>query len=296
MTDNDWHHHIAEVNGIAMHYVRHGQGMPLVLLHGWPEFWFTWHKAIPTLARSFQVIAPDLRGFGQSDKPPGAALDAYTLDHHVADLAGLADALGLERFGIVSHDVGAMVAQGYARQHPERLAGLFFFNVPYAGVGGRWSEPEHLNEVWYQGFNQQPWAADLIGASRENIRIYFGNMLAHWAHDPRTFDDDLEIWVDNFAAPGNLQGGFNWYSAIFPQRLAIMRGDLPPQPPIAVPTKVRWGRHDPVMRIDFADRLPDYFTDLDFAPAPDAGHFVQYERPAYAAAEITSFFERLATN
>ena len=294
MNDGTWNHGYADANGIRIHYVRHGSGQPLVLLHGWPEFWYVWRKNIPVLAESFDVIAPDLRGFGESAKPVGSATEAYTLDHHVADLEALANVLGIERFGIVSHDVGAMVAQSFARKSPGRLTGLFFFNCPYPGIGARWAEPGHLMEIWYQAFNQQPWAAALIGHNRETCRLYIGNLLAHWAHRPEAFDDDLEAWVDNFMTPGNLDGGFNWYRAIHAARLAIIRGEMPPPPPIEVPNSVRWGAHDSVLRLDFADRLSEYFTDLDFKPAPEAGHFVHYEQPKYANREIAAFFEGLA--
>ena len=187
-----------------------------------------------------------------------------------------------------------MVAQVFARKYPDRTTGLFFFNLPYPGIGARWAAPEHLNEVWYQGFHQQPWAAELLATSRDAVRIYFGNMLAHWAHDDHAFDEDLEAWVDNFSTAGNLQGGFNWYTAIYPQRLAVMRGETPPMPPIEAPTCVRWGAHDPVLRIDFADNLPQHFTNLNFESVANAGHFVHYERPDYANREIANFFKGLA--
>ena len=290
----EWNHQFIETNGIRMHLVRHGAGHPVVLLHGWPEFWYAWRKNIPTLAEQFDVIAPDLRGFGQSDKPRGTASEAYTIDHHVEDLKGLIDALGLPRIGLVSHDVGSSVAQAFTRRYPDRVAGLFFFNVLYPGVAQRLAGPENMTETWYQGFHQQPWAADLIGSSRAATRIYFGNMLSHWAHDPRTFDDDLEAWVDNFLATGNLQGGFNWYTAIFPARLAMMRGDGAAPPPIPHPTRVRWGASEPFMKPDYADRLGESFTDLDYAVVPEAGHFVHYEQPDFTNREIAGFFEGLA--
>ena len=286
----EWNHEKTRLNGIEIHYVRAGAGVPLMLLHGWPEYWYAWRKLIPLLADGFDVVAPDLRGFGESGKPPGAALEVYRLEDHVEDALALADSLGWERFGIVSHDIGAMVAQAMARSHPGRLSGLFFFNLPYPGIGARWCAPDHLNEIWYQGFNQQSWAADLIASSRDAVRIYFGNMLAHWSHDPRAFDEDLDAWTDNFMKPGNLQGGFNWYNAILPRRLEIMRGEAPAVRPIDIPTCVRWGASDPVLKVAFADNLPDHFSDLDFAAVPEAGHFVHYERPDYAAGEIARFF------
>ncbi len=255
MAEPHWNHQFSQANGIRLHYVRQGTGMPLVLLHGWPEFWFTWRKIIGPLADHFDVIVPDLRGFGESDKPDRSALEAYTLEHHVEDLRGLADALRLGRFGIVSHDVGGYIAQAFARTYPERLIGLFFFNCPYPGIGSRWAAPDHLREIWYQSFHQQPWAAELVGQSRQSCTIYVQHFLSHWAHDAHAFDEDLDAWVDNFLQPGNLQGGFNWYVAAHAARLAVMRGEGPRLPPIAIPTHVRWGTSDPVLKVEWADRL-----------------------------------------
>jgi len=146
--------------------VRQGEGFPLVLLHGWPEFWRVWRKVIEPLGRRrYDVIAPDLRGFGASEKPGVAGAGGYRLEDHVGDLLGLADALGLSRFGIVSHDVGAYVAQAFARTHPERLAGLFFFDCPIRASSAM-ADAGHLREIWYQSFHQLAWAADLVGSSR----------------------------------------------------------------------------------------------------------------------------------
>ncbi len=283
-----------KANGIRLHYVRQGQGMPLLLLHGWPEFWRVWRKCIPDLSADFDVVAPDLRGFGDSEKPsPGPSADA-TADRHAEDMLALIDGLGLERVGIVSHDVGAYVAQSLARRRPDRLSGLFFFDCPYPGIGARWAAPEHLTEIWYQAFHQQPWAAELVGRSREACRLYIGHFLRHWAHDPHAFDEDLEAWVDNFMKPGNLQGGFNWYIGAHQARLAVMRGETPPLPPIAVPTRVLWGESDPILRSAWADRLGEYFSAATVTTLAAAGHFVHFERPDIACREIRSFFRSLA--
>ena len=284
-------HAFASANGIDLHYVRQGSGFPLILLHGWPEFWRIWRRVIEPLSRRFDVVAPDLRGFGQSSKPNVPALVGYRAEDHAADLLGLVDALGFERFGLVSHDVGAYVAQTFVRTHPERVHGLFFFDCPYPGIGRRWADPDHLSEIWYQSFHQLPVAAALVGSSRTATETYFRHFLSHWAHDPAAFDDDdVAAWVDNFSRPGNLQGGFNWYVAAHPARLELIRQGAPTLPPIEVPTRVRWGVSDPILRIEWADRLGDYFVDCDFAPVEEAGHFVAHERPDHAVAEITDFF------
>ena len=286
-------HSFVEANGIRIHVARAGAGEPLVLLHGWPEFWYVYSKLIPQLAPRFDVIVPDLRGFGQTDKPYDGPTDQMTPTVLADDLEALADALELKRFGLVSHDVGAMVAQPFAYTRADRLSGLFFFNCPYPGIGTRWMAPDHVREIWYQTFHQQPWAVDLLGTSREACRIYFKGMLGHWAHDAGAFDDDLEHWVDNFMAPGNLQGGFNYYISIAKLRLAIARGEAPKVPVIDVPTQFLWGRHDPVIKAEWVDRIPDYFSNATVEIAEDAGHFVHYEAPALAADRITTFFDRL---
>jgi pimeloyl-ACP methyl ester carboxylesterase len=280
-------------NGIAVHGARTGRGAPLLLLHGWPEFWLTWARCMRRLSDRFDLIAPDLRGFGATQQPTrGPARDADP-EVHAADMVALLDQLGIAQIGVVAHDVGAHVAQILARQHPERITGLFFFNCPYPGIGRRWAEAGHLIEIWYQSFHQMPWAAELVGSSRATCRTYIGHFLRHWAHDPHAFDDDLEAWVDNFMRPGNLQGGFDWYLSVATARAAVIREEAPPLPRIELPTRIMWGRHDPILKAAWVDRLPEYFRDPEVTIAEDAGHFVHYETPEPASAAIAAFFERV---
>jgi len=286
-------HSTVKANGIEIHVARAGAGKPLVLLHGWPEFWYVWHKVLPLLADQYELIMPDLRGFGATEKPYEGKSDQNGAPIMSEDLAALADGLGLKKFGLISHDVGSLIAQVFAREHAERLTGLFFFNCVHPGIGQRWLVPEHLAEIWYQSFQQKDWAAELIGASRDTCRIYLKNMLAHWAHDDNAFADDLDIWVDNFMAPGNLQGGFNWYVSANAARLAMMKGTAPTLPPIETPTFVLWGRHDPVIKAEWSDTIGEHFTQATVEIAADAGHFVHYEQPDLAAEKISTFFEVL---
>jgi pimeloyl-ACP methyl ester carboxylesterase len=293
VSDSWWNHGRVESNGAEIHYVRHGAGFPLVLLHGWPEFWYVYRKNIPALADWYDVVAPDLRGFGDSAKRPLPDPPGDLLKELVEDLRGLVDALGFGRFGVVSHDVGAYVAQGFARKYPERLAGLFFFNCPYPGIGDRWVEPDSVNEIWYQSLHLQPWATSLVGENRRTCETYFRHFLDHWAHEPGLFDGDLDAWVDNFMKPGNLQGGFDWYIATNDSRIKLIRDGAPEMPKIEVPARFLWGESDPVVKARWADRLGDYFADYSFEAPPRAGHFVHYERPGLANREISAFFEDL---
>lgn len=279
-------------NGIFVHAARAGSGPPLVLLHGWPEFWLTWARCMHRLKDQFELIAPDLRGFGATAGPVSGPSDAQGAEVLAADLLGMLDALGLKRVGLVAHDVGAYAAQVLARGYPERLTGLFFFNCPYAGIGRRWADADHLIETWYQYFNQMPFAAELVGHSRAACELYIGHFLRHWAHEPHAFDDDFEAWIDNFMRPGNLQGGFNWYRSAAPGRAAAIREEIAPEAPLEVPARVLWGRHDPVLKVEWIDRLGQYLAEVEVGIAEDAGHFVHYEQPDLASRSIADFFER----
>lgn len=270
----------------TLHVARAGKGPVLLLLHGWPEFWLTWEPVMQRLADRFTLIAPDLRGFGDSDKPNrefGAA-------EHAADLLALLDTLGVERAGVVGHDVGGAVMQPLARMAPHRWTGLFFFDFVYPGIGARMGMPDRLSEIWYQSFHQMEMAPALVGATRETCRTYFAHFLRHWSHQKHAFDDVLEAFTDNFLKPGNLAGGFDYYRAAHAGRIAIMKGEAPALPPIALPTCVRWAEHDPLFPFAWTDRLGETFTDLDLAMLEGVGHFPHREDPDRAAAEIGRFF------
>lgn len=279
-----------ELPDLRLAYSRDGAGPPLVFLHGWPEWSAIWRRNLPELAKRFEVVAPDLRNFGDS-----VGAEAADVEHYVADLEALVDHLGFERFGIVSHDVGAFLAQEYARRNPERLAGLFFFDCPHVGIGARWLASGHLREIWYQSFHQLPLALELVGASDESCRAYLKHFLGHWAHDPSAFDGALDEWVANFRKPGRLAGGFRWYSVINERRLKAMEqaGETAAAPPplIEVPAFSLWGAHDPILLAAWRETLGEVFADVETALAPDAGHFVAWEQPALANATITRFFE-----
>jgi pimeloyl-ACP methyl ester carboxylesterase len=283
-------HLTVRANGAAFHVARAGQGKPLLLLHGWPEFWLTWEPVMTRLADRFTMIAPDLRGFGDSDKPDGAA---YGPDQHADDMIALLDALGIEKVGVVGHDVGGAVMQPFARKAPERIAGLFFFDFVYPGIGPRMAAPDRLNHIWYQSFHQMEMAPALVGASRDSCRTYIGHFLRNWSHRKETFDDVLEAFTDNFMKAGNLAGGFAHYRAAHAARVKMMQGEAPQLAPIAVPTCVRWAEHDPLFPYPWTDRLGETFTNLDLKMFPGVGHFPHREYPDRAAAEISGFFDRI---
>lgn len=285
----------AQTPRLRMRYLDAGQPgeAPLILLHGWPEWSHVWRPLMQRLHGEYRLLAPDFRGFGESEKTSLVPARDATPDQLADDILAFMDALDIERAGLVSHDVGSFVAQTLARKAPGRARGLFFFNCAYPGIGARWVEPDHLMQVWYQFFHQQPFAAKLVGASRDTCRLYFREFLRHWSHRKDAFDSEIEAWVDNFMRPGNLQGGFNWYGSNHDGRMAVIKGSVRPPPPISLPTRVFWGRHDPVLKVEWTDRLGEFFSDLELSIAEEAGHFVHYEMPDASAQAVGAFFERL---
>ena len=282
-------HLTVRANDATFHVARTGTGRPLLLLHGWPEFWLSWEPVMARLADRFTLYAPDLRGFGDSDKPEGP----FGPDQQAGDMLALMDALGLTQAGIVGHDVGGALMQPLARQAPGRVAGLFFFDFVYPGIGPRMAEPDRLNNIWYQSFHQMEMAPHLVGATRESCRLYIGHFLRGRSHRKHAFDDVLEQFTDNFLKPGNIAGGFAHYRAAHAGRVMMMKGEAPRLAPIDIPTCVRWAEHDPLFPYAWTDLLGETFSNLDLAMFGDVGHFPHREDPARAAAEIATFFTRI---
>ncbi len=285
MTDQFTHHH-AQVGEVRIHYVREGKGTPVLLLHGWPGFWFDWHLNIPELARRFDVIAPDLRGFGYSDKPDIPPEKGYTDKAHAADVMGLIRELKLGVVDIVAYDIGAIVAQCFALEYPGALRRLVLFDPPYPGIGMRWFDPGHLQETWYQSFHQLQLAEDLVGSSRRATELYLRHFLGHWSYDKRLFsDEEVDRYVEAFSQPGALRGGFNNYRAF--RRAPTVA--LTPGWKIEHPTLVLWGDSDAIIPIAWSDNLKDYFTKLTFKKLERCGHFCQREAPEDVNREIAAF-------
>ncbi len=282
------HRQIA-VRDTTLHVAEVGSGTPVLLLHGWPEFWATWLPLMNRLHGGFRLIAPDLRGFGDSAKATGPRSDVGA-NSHADDMASLVVALGFDSVGVVGHDVGAYAAQAMARRHPQLVERLLFFNCPTQSIAGRWVHDGHVNEIWYQSFQQLALAEALIGLSRQSCALYFSHFLTHWCHRKDAFDPALELWIDNFMKPGNLRGGFDWYRSQNAARLAAIDGHPTPSVRIHQPTRVHWGRHDPVLKSEWAAYVPEHFDDAEITFCESAGHFVHVEAPDEAAEIFADVF------
>jgi pimeloyl-ACP methyl ester carboxylesterase len=288
----DWSGHRVETPELSINYARAGAGLPVVFLHGWPEFNRTWLHNLPVLADHYDCIAPDLRGFGRTISKVPRSASGTPPQLLATDLRAFVHALQIERFAIVSHDVGSFAAQQFALAYPGRVSALFFFNCGYPGIGRRWGDFRHFPETWYQQFHQKPFAAEVVGSSRAAARAYFRHFLTHWCHQKQVFEPYVEEWVDNFLLPGNLQGGFDWYIGVARFRSRMMQEGALSVPKISTPSYFLWGAHDPVLRFDFADKLAEYFDAFALEKAENAGHFVHFEVPDLANQRMLEFLDR----
>ncbi len=279
-----WNHQFAQVNGVRLHYVRHGAGKPVLFVHGWPGFWFEWNKNILPLAERFDVVTPDMRGYAYSDKPDLPPEQGYTDAVMADDLAALIRHLGFDKVSMVAHDFGAAWAQRFAQRHADLLDKLVLFNPPYGGIGGRWFQMPQVFESWYMIFHQQPWAEEIVGATRASTEAYLRHFLRHWSHDTDVFpDEEITEFVEAYSQPGAVRGGFNCYRAVF--RTAGQQQNTP----IAARTLILWSDNDPILRFEWGDNLGEYFTNYTLKKIEGCGHFMHREAPERINRELIEF-------
>jgi pimeloyl-ACP methyl ester carboxylesterase len=288
--DDRWGHGEAPGDGdVRLHYVRMGSGPPVLLLHGWPGFWYDWRRVLPPLSEAADALAPDLRGFGRSTKPERPPEEAYTPAALAADLFALLNHLELRDLVVVAHDIGATVAQALALGSPALLHGLVLLNPPYLGIGKRRFEYRIQREHWYQHFHVQPWSDRLVGHDRETVRVYLAHFYDHWVGRKDTVRPaEFEAIVDEYATPGNVRGGFNYYRArwLTRQREAEADEPLPEGVAIDLPTVVLWGEEDPVIPVEWSDRIPEFFPRATLRRLTGVGHFVPFEAPDDVVAAV----------
>ena len=208
MRFNEFDHHTASVNRQKFHYVRAGDapGPPVVLLHGWPQTWYMWRKIIPGLAENHTVIAPDLRGFGQSSKP----IDGYDKRTVATDIYELVRSLGFEEIYLVGHDFGGPTAYAYASAHPQDVKKLVILDV--AITIDEQEQNEFYKRLFHLSFNAQPDIATQLVAGRER------EFLTHFYRDcynPGAFSlEDIDEYVAAFSAPGAMRASMAHYGAL----------------------------------------------------------------------------------
>lgn len=262
-----------KTNGITLHVVQAGPANePLViLLHGFPEFWYGWKQQIePLAAAGYRVWVPDQRGYNLSDKPAG--IGAYSIDTLAADVVGLIDAAGAQKVVVVGHDWGAAVAWWVAATYPGRVERLVVLNVPHPAVMKRFARRNmgQMLRSWYIGFFQLPLLPEVL--------VRLGNWVVmartlHTSSRPGTFSGaDLAQYKTAWSQPGAFRAMVNWYRAALqrpPARDTAIR--------ITVPTLLIWGVRDRFLKRDMAQPSIDLCDNGRVVFFESATHWVQHE-------------------
>jgi epoxide hydrolase 4 len=262
-------------NGVALHAAVAGpaDGPLVVLLHGFPEFWWGWRRQIaPLAAAGLRVLAPDQRGYNLSDKPEGRR--AYALDTLADDVLGLADALGRERFAVAGHDWGAVVAWHLAARNPERIERAAVLNGPHPATMRRYvrAHPGQAVRSWYVGFFQAPVLPELVlgAADFALLRRALGATAR-----PGTFTaEDQRRYRAAWMQPGALTAILNWYRAL-PMAAA---GSVRPGR-VRVPVRIIWGDRDAALESGLAEAGLALCDQGEAFHLPNATHWVQHEEP-----------------
>lgn len=281
------------VDGFRLAYDRAGEGPPVVLLHGWPGDRTDFDRLVPLLTARADVVVPDLRGFGASDRHEPHAADAYAAPAQARSVAGLIEELGLVRPVVAGYDIGSRIAQGLAQSRPE-LVGHLVVAPPLPGIGTRILTPEAQREFWYQPFHQLPLADRLVDGDPEAVRTYLAHFWEHWSGpDHQVEQDRLDHLVETYARPGAFTASIAWYRAGAGAVAVSVAEESATPAVVATPTTVLWPEHDPLFPRAWSDRLATYFAAVRLRPVDGVGHFAPVEYPGVLAEEILSALSAL---
>ena len=280
-------HRWIDVGGLRLHCVEAGTGPLVVLLHGFPEFWYAWRYQIPALADAgYRVVAPDLRGYNTSDKP--SRVRDYRPRVLVQDVADLIVALGAGSAAVAGHDWGGGLAWLLAMQHPKRVERLVLLNAPHPVrfLKGLRS-PRQLRRSWYILAFQLPWLPERLVAARDFQALRW--IFRHQPTRPGAFTaQDIDRYVAAAAQPGALRAAINYYRAAFranplAQAHGLRRVDIP--------TLIIWGDQDRSLGRELAEPDRAWVPDVRVERIAEASHWVQADDPERVNQLMVDFLE-----
>jgi pimeloyl-ACP methyl ester carboxylesterase len=284
-------HRTITTNGVNLHVVQAGpvDGDPVILLHGFPEFWYGWRGQIDPLARAgYRVIVPDQRGYNRSEKPENIA--SYHLDTLAQDIFGLVQKSGYERVHLVGHDWGAVVAWRLASNDPSCLKRLVILNAPHPAIMLRTltrSGEQMIRSLYILAF-QIPRLPEALMRSGNYTRL--AKTLQRNAHPGAFSEADLGLYRQAWSQPGSLTSMLNWYRASF--RWGLRNLWARPTPTrIETPTLVIWGAEDTALSRDMAPASTELCLDGHLALFEDAGHFIQHEKTEAVTQLLIDFLQ-----
>jgi pimeloyl-ACP methyl ester carboxylesterase len=261
------------VNGVKLHYVTGGTGAQVVvLLHGWPETWYEWHRVMPDLAAKYTVIAPDLRGIGESDRtllPKG--FDKKTL---AGDLRGLLQQLNYKSINLVGHDIGLMVAYAYASEYPTDVKKLVLMDAPIPGIEPFWTGLLQDSRSWHFGF----YATDGAAAAKtigSDIRGYLDGFIKKFSANPAAFTaDEMNEIARAYSQPGALESSFGWYKAVY--SLDVEANKERAKTKLTMPVLAMGGEYSGPYVLPMVQLLA---TNVEAGTIANSGHWIMQEQP-----------------
>jgi pimeloyl-ACP methyl ester carboxylesterase len=270
-------HHTTKVNDIHMHYVRAGEGPPVLFLHGFPEFWYSWRHQLQPLSQHCTVIAPDLRGYNDTDKPEYG----YDMDTLMDDVHGLLDVLGFERASLVGHDAGGALAWLFAINHPSRVERLAVLNFPHPAlfVKALATNPLQMIRSIYISFAQIPWLPEtVLRLGDYGLVDYMFRQMA--VNTGGITDEDIQRYKEAIRKPGALTAALEWYRA-FGLGGGIWKFARSGRVgPVEMPTMLIWGKADPFLGVEMTYNTERYAPNVEIHRLPGCSHWVQQECPA----------------
>jgi pimeloyl-ACP methyl ester carboxylesterase len=281
-------HHTTSVNGIQLHYVIGGQGDPVVLLHGWPETWYTWRHVMSALAKNYTVIAPDLRGLGDSSKP----LTGYDGKTLAEDIHQLVTQLGFKTIFLVGHDIGSFVVYPYAAEHPTEVKRLVVMEVPPPITG---FFPPPSMPLWWILFHQTPDVPEALvqGKEMEYLSWFYQNL----AYNPAAITQaDINEYVSHYSAPGGMRAGFEYYRAI-PQN--AIQNENYSKTNLTMPVLALGAGYIPAFggnpNTAAENGMKILAQNVTGIVVPNSGHFIQEEQPDVVVKLLNNFFRGNST-
>ena len=283
--EGTWTDEYITTNGVSLHCVTQGDGPLMLMLHGFPEFWYSWRYQIPEFSKDYKVVALDLRGYNDSDKPKD--LSAYNMREFIQDIRGVIAGLGYDQCTLVGHDWGGAIAWNFAYAYPEMVEKLIVMNIPHPAklADGLWTI-EQLQKSWYVFFFQLPFVPELLFQADDYRAI--ASSFIDMAIDKSAFTTaDLNAYKDAAAKRGALTAMINYYRNVFPAFFSPQ--ERPEWGLLTVPTLMIWGENDAALGKELTYGTEEDVQDFQIRYIPNCSHWVQQEKPDFVNQYMREF-------
>ena len=260
-------------NDIRLHYVTRGEGELVLLLHGFPEFWYSWRHQIPELAKQYKVVALDLRGYNESEKPP--EVEAYSVEELVKDVAGVIRGLGYQKCILVGHDWGGLITWQFAYDYPDMVEKIVVLNVPHPALFTRAfnNNPRQILRSWYAFLFQIPLLPELLFQAN-NYQLVADAFTRTATNETAFTRQDLKAYQEAAKKSGALTAMINYYRCNFSDLFYSKTWTI-----LELPTMLIWGENDTALGKELTYDTPEFVRDLQLHYIANSGHWVQQEQP-----------------